>query len=323
MISVIVPVYNVEKYLDQCIKSILNQTFRDFELILVDDGSTDNSGKMCDKYSLKDKRVRVIHKENGGLSDARNKGTRAAKGTHITYIDSDDFVSVDYLYTLWNLIKKYKADMAVTGMEVFFDGNSPKKTNNKNKIRNFSGNDALKTVLYQNGMDTSACAMLISSSIAKKFNFPFGKYHEDDFTTYKYYLNADRVAISSDKQYFYRQRKGSIMHSFGKANIDELDAADNLVNVLSVINTELGKAAKAKKFSNYCQTIINFDNLRKERPDVYFRITKYIMEVRFEILKDKSCRKKNRIASAICVGGVKPLIFTYKIVRALKKFMHR
>lgn len=119
MISVIVPVYNVEKYLDKCVQSILKQTYKDFELILVDDGSPDNSPQMCDEYAQKDKRVKVIHKANGGLSDARNVGTLNASGQYVTYIDSDDYVSNDYLEVLNWLIIKYNADIAVTGISVF------------------------------------------------------------------------------------------------------------------------------------------------------------------------------------------------------------
>lgn len=117
MISVIVPVYNVEKYLDKCIQSILGQTYKDFELILVDDGSTDNSGKMCDEYAQNDSRIRVIHKANGGLSEARNYGTLAAHGTHLTYIDSDDYVCKDYLKGLFMLKEQYKTDISVLGIQ--------------------------------------------------------------------------------------------------------------------------------------------------------------------------------------------------------------
>ena len=106
LISIIVPVYNVEKYVEKCINSIINQTYKNLQIILVDDGSKDNSGKICDEFKLKDNRIEVIHKNNGGLSDARNAGLKLAKGDYIGFVDSDDYIEADMYETLYNLIKK-------------------------------------------------------------------------------------------------------------------------------------------------------------------------------------------------------------------------
>ncbi|WP_202107645.1 glycosyltransferase family 2 protein [Succinivibrio dextrinosolvens] len=317
MISIIVPVYNVEKYLDQCVQSVLKQSYDDYELILVDDGSTDRSPQICDHYQKISAKVNVIHKTNGGLSDARNKGTLAASGSYITYIDSDDFVSEDYIETLWSLIKKYDADIAVTGIKVFFDGTSPKIDRKQKKSFVFNGKEALRKMLYQNEIDTSACAMLIKKNIALSCPFPYGKYHEDEFTTYKYYLSADKVALYTQAQYYYRQRKGSIMHSFGKASLDELDAADNFVNVLSKFNYELKNAAKSKKFSDYCQVLLLSNNLIKKDPMSYNRIISFLNEEKLNILFDKNVRLKNRIAAFVLMFGIFPLIFLNKVTQVL------
>ena len=311
MISVIVPVYNVENYLDQCIQSILRQSYSDFELILVDDGSKDSSGMLCDEYKRKDSRIQVIHKKNGGLSDARNAGTQIARGSHVTYIDSDDYVSDDYLQVLYNLINQNNADLAVTGIKCFYDGVIIKE-DERTEERRYTGIEALKNVLYQKNMDTSACALLIPTKIALENPFPVGKYHEDDFTTYKYYLQADLVAVTTRKQYYYRQRKGSIMHSFGQAQLDELDAADNLVRECSRIDSELKKAAESKRFSDYCQVLFCID--RSENDKEYDRIIKYIKGVRYSIFSNNQCRMKNRIAAALCCIGIKPLIVFGKLM---------
>lgn len=114
-ISIIVPVYNVEKYLDKCVNSILNQTFQDFELILVDDGSPDNCGEMCDDYAARDKRVTVIHQVNGGLSAARNAGIEIAKGRYLGFVDSDDYIAEDMYELLYNNLKNEDADLATVG----------------------------------------------------------------------------------------------------------------------------------------------------------------------------------------------------------------
>ncbi len=299
MISVIVPVYNVEKYLDECVQSILSQTYRDYELILVDDGSTDSSGKMCDDYEKKDGRIRVIHKENGGLSDARNVGTGIARGSHITYVDSDDYVSRKYLEKLYKLLTQFDAEIAVIGIQQFYDGSIPQNIKTKS-VNIYTNEEALSKVFYQDGMDTSACALLIPLDIAQRTSFPCGKYHEDDFTTYKYYLQVKHVAVCEETHYFYRQRRGSIMHSFGSASQDELEAADNLVLFCNANMPNLVKAANSKKFSDYCQVLLSDDSIRQKQPEEFRRIMKYLDEQKMSIIKDKKTRFKNKVA-AMCL----------------------
>lgn len=303
MISVIVPVYKVEKYLGKCVQSILAQTYKDFELILVDDGSPDNCPNLCDEYAKKDKRVRVIHKENGGLSDARNAGTAIAEGDYVTYIDSDDYVSEDYLETLFSLIDKYKADIAITGICVFLDGRKP-VINKRIKEYCYTGVQALESMLYQNTLDTSACAILLPIDVARRYPFPVGKYHEDEYTTYKYYFGVERVVVSTCPQYFYLQRAGSIMHTFGQASLDELDAADNLVAFCEEKYPKLVKAAESKKFSDYCQVLLSVDNLKELNSNSYYRIINYVNSKRYQIIKDKNTRLKNKMAAVLLCGGV-------------------
>lgn len=313
MISVIVPVYNVEKYLDKCIQSILKQTYKDFELILVDDGSLDNSPQMCDEYAQKDKRVKVIHKANGGLSDARNVGTLNASGQYVTYIDSDDYVSDDYLEVLNWLIIKYNADMAVTGISVFYEGDQPKKSK-RIKEYVYTGEKALEKMLYQDTLDTSACAMLLPIQIAREYPFPYGKYHEDEFTTYKYYAATNKIAVTTKKQYFYLQRKGSIMHVFGQASLDELEAADNLVAYCEKKYPNLVPAAKSKKYSDYCQVLLSTSNFKIKQPEIYSKIEKYLLTTKNDMLRDKSVRLKNKISAMILIFGLDMLCMINKLI---------
>lgn len=314
MISVIVPVYKVEKYLDKCVQSILTQTYRDFELILVDDGSPDECPSKCDYYAKKYKNVIVIHKVNGGLSDARNVGTKVARGKYITYIDSDDYVSKDYLQTLVSLKEKYDADIVVTGLAVVTEGVTPCVVTKEN-VYSYTGMQALEKMMYQNTLDTSACAMLLPADIAKKYQFPKGKYHEDEFTTYKYFSSVGRVIVTTKKQYFYLQREGSIMHVFGQASMDELDAADNLVKFCEKEYPTLVPAAQSKKFSDYCQVLLANTNLQQEKPNVYKKIIAYLDEIKIRILKDRNCRPKNRIAASLLLFGPTPLKVVNRIIR--------
>ncbi len=303
MISVVVPVYNIEQYICICVESILKQTYKDFELILVDDGSPDDCPYICDQYAERYENVRVLHKENGGLSDARNAGTNFAKGNYITYIDGDDYVSDDYLEILWGLLEKYRAEIAVTGIRKFFEEGSVFGLKGETQEFCYTGIEALEHMLYQQTIDTSACAMLLPIDIAKKNPFPYKKFHEDEFTTYKYYISVNKVAVTTRPQYFYLQRGNSIMHIFGQASLDELDAADNLVMVCEKDYPNITAAARSKKFSDYCQVLLAYKNIKNEYPETYKRIIDYVYSVKLSILFDKNTRIKNKIAAISLLGG--------------------
>ena len=234
MISVIVPVYNVEKYLDKCVQSILFQTFTDFELILVDDGSTDKSCMMCDAYAEKDKRVFVIHKENGGPSVARNVASHQAKGDYITFIDSDDYVTLDYLQTLHDTLLETKAHISAVLMTEILENEKPKEPSDKETIATMSGQEALLNVLYQKDLDTTPCGMLFKKEIVLANPFPVGRFHEDDFTMFRYFEQAEKVSIIKQIKYYYVQHELSIMHQRTTKIIqDEIDASDNLEEYFS------------------------------------------------------------------------------------------
>ena len=183
-ISVIVPVYKVEAYLQECVDSILAQTFEDFELILVDDGSPDNCGAICDAYAGKDSRVKVIHQENQGLSGARNTGIEASKGEFLTFVDSDDMVSPQYLEVLINLFCD-NTDVAVCGFKSFLDGTEyPIGRSAREMVRVYSPKESLIELYNGNTLiPVNACAKLIRRSLLGDLRFPVGKLHEDQAFT--------------------------------------------------------------------------------------------------------------------------------------------
>lgn len=304
MISVIIPVYNTKKYVKRCIESILSQTYNKFELILVDDGSTDGSGPLLDHLAENNPKITVYHTHNQGPAAARNYGVSMAKGEYITLIDSDDFVKETYLETLWSMHETYEPDICVVGMEYHIPKKNPKKSKKEPKTILYTGYEALKNMLYQNGMDTTACGLLLPAELVRRNPFPQGKLHEDDFTTYKFYATARRVAVSNRTEYQYLQREGSIMHNGCQFNTDELDAADNLVKFCEDNYRELVPAAKSKKFSDYSQVFINNWNLKKDYPDVYRRIVGFLRSYWKDQAKDKNARKKNRIAGLLV--GIRP-----------------
>lgn len=293
-ISVVIPVYNVEKYLVMCVDSVLNQTFQDFEIILVDDGSTDNSGFICD--SINDRRVRVIHKQNSGLSDTRNKGTEAALGEYITYIDSDDTIQDNYLEILFSLIAQYDAVISSCELMVCKEGENPIYLKKLYENGVLQGIETLKLILQGKIHGTSACGLLIKKEIAEAYKFPFGKYHEDDLTTYKYFMNADKVAYTKKPLYTYYQRGGSIMHKpFSQIDIDELDAADQIYEDCKRLGDEVEEAALVKKTSNYCQILFKFPDLKKISPQTYERLNSFIDKELIKILSNKYIGRRTKI----------------------------
>ncbi len=218
LISVIIPVYKVEPYLLRCVQSVIDQTYHNLEIILVDDGSPDNCGKMCDELAEKDARIKVYHKENGGLSDARNFGVEWANGNYITFIDSDDYVSPKFIEYLYEMLLKNKADVACCPLKsVSSDIAIYDKRSDMPELQVISGIEACRLLfgsLYM--ILVTACGKLYKSELVKKYCFPVGRNHEDEATTAKYYYEASRVAIGNQNYYAYYQNSQSITHTISK-----------------------------------------------------------------------------------------------------------
>ena len=314
MISVIVPVYNVEKYLSRCIDSILNQTYKDFEIILFDDGSKDNSGKICDEYAAKNKNIKVIHSENGGLSNARNKGTEASGGEYITFVDSDDLIHKNYLEVLITLIDKNNADISCCNFNFFDDNSIIGFENISDNSKCLDNMNATSEMLYGKIHGSSACAILLKREIAIKNKFMPGKYHEDDLISFKFFISAKKIAYTSSKLYYYYQRTGSIMHSqFGQIAIDELDAADYIVENCKQYDDCVIKAAYVKKFSNYKDVLITYPDLKKISIETYIRIKNELNSICSKIYKDRDAPKRIRISAFIeSLFGINMMIFCSK-----------
>lgn len=258
-ISVIVPVYKVEKYLSACVESILAQTFRDFELILVDDGSPDTCGAMCDAYAQKDTRVRVIHQENQGLSGARNSAMDIAEGDYITFVDSDDMVTEDFLESLHLTVKEESASVAVCQMYGFEDGRDITEYLEKKDWEGQSvvlDNREACVELYNGSsiVPINACAKLFRRELIGERRFPVGRVHEDQaFTPYVCYA-ANKVVSLPQKKYCYRTRPESITREkFSLRRYDDLWAIDNCIAFFeSEQESRIVAAAKEKRKRLIC-----------------------------------------------------------------------
>ena len=210
-ISVIVPVYNVEPYLAKCVDSILEQSYTNLEVILVNDGSKDSSGSICDDFARKDHRVRVIHKENGGLSSARNVGIEAATGEYISFIDSDDWIEPAAYEHLLELMEKYQVKL-VCGGNYDVDGRTGKKTLGVCPKREevVTAEEFVGRMFLWDGCDSSVCDKIFHRSLLETFRFPEGQVCEDVAITYKIVLGAERAVFSEVPFYNYYHRVGSI-----------------------------------------------------------------------------------------------------------------
>ncbi len=225
LISIIVPIYKVEEYLDKCIESIVNQTYTNLEIILVDDGSPDNCPLMCDEWAKKDSRIKVIHKTNGGLSDARNAGLSVATGSYIGFIDSDDWIRSDmYELLLSNLINN-NCDISVCGIQCVSENETFINTLTPNGFHILDADQAMLSIINEDLLKQPVWYKLYRRATIEGIKFPIGKCHEDVFWSYKAIGNASRVCVCDDLCYFYRQRNDSIMgKSFSIKHYDSLEA---------------------------------------------------------------------------------------------------
>ena len=215
MISIIVPVYKVEPYLRQCVDSILGQTYRDIEVLLIDDGSPDRCGEICDEYAEKDDRVRVFHTENRGLSAARNLGLREARGEYIGFVDSDDWIEPDMYEVLLRRIQETEADIGVCGFSYDYLNTSECSP----CVEAVYDSVGAVGALICGDLRKQVMNKLWSRQAAMLLRFPEGRVYEDIFTVYKVLMQANKVATVHQPLYRYRQRKGSIARTYPMKNL--------------------------------------------------------------------------------------------------------
>lgn len=227
LITVVVPVYNVSSYLDRCIDSLLAQTYQNLDIILVNDGSTDNSGELCDTYAKKDARIRVAHKENGGLSSARNVGISMALGKYIGFVDSDDWVTEDMFEYLHSLLTDNHADIAVSNLtrcKSVSDANKIMKYHKESSINIYSQEEYIKKFMKIDSqtIEYYAWNKLYKKELLTSKQYPDGKTAEDVLGTFKALLSANRIVQSNKVTYFYYVNPTSITASFSEKKANDL-----------------------------------------------------------------------------------------------------
>ena len=320
LISVVIPVYNVKKYLNRCIDSVIRQTYKKIQIVVVDDGSTDGSDKICDEYLRTDKRIQVIHKANGGLSDARNVGIKKAEGKYITFIDSDDEVTEDYIEFLYKLIKKMNADMSICSHVDIFCRRNKRHDWGTGEECVVNKKEVLEKMLYKEGFDVSACGKLYPLELFSNINFPKGKLFEDAATTYKLIDQCNMVALGLQGKYLYYIHPESIVNSdFSKEKLDLNFATEEMCAYIEKKYPDLKNATERRRlyaaFSSLNQLYKNKNIDRKAEKFLLDIIKKY----RWSVLKNPRANVIDK--NAIILLGMSKRIYcsVWKCYLALKK----
>lgn len=305
IISVIVPIYNVEKYLRKSIDSLLCQTYRNLEIILVDDGGTDGCPDICDEYKEQDARVRVIHKSNGGLSDARNAGLAIASGEYIAFFDSDDYLKPTMYEKLVQALECAKADVAICNFEtVTPEGISIPERNLHQSIQDevITGKEAIIRLCGPNyEYYVTAWNRLYKKEVVENILFPKGKIHEDEFTAHLFYGVAEKVACVKEPGYCYVVREDSIMtKKYGKRNLDYFEALGTRI----LYCTEHGIDDVVLPFTNWmlkdlCLAYGKLDFQEMGCKEKYEECVKQYFKVRSVVKKKYSLSTKNKVLSMI------------------------
>ncbi|MDO4813714.1 MAG: glycosyltransferase [Gemella sp.] len=307
LISVIVPVYNVEKYLEKCVNSLINQTYKNLEIILVNDGSPDNSGKLADELAKKDERIVVYHKENGGLSDARNYGVEKSKGDFIGFVDSDDYIHPDMYQHLYETIKKEDADVAECNFTFVYPNEVYKYQYEEEYYLKLDRQGYLKEYLLMEKLYGATACRLIKSNIAKSINFPVGKIYEDMYYALDLIKNAEKFMITSKPYYYYLVREDSITHEkFNDRQLTLIDISKEISDYAKVTYPTLENEANSREMYAYfgiMNQIIMLDEYKKNIN--YPRIKKYFQGNIFNILKNPVIDKKRKLSSLLLVTSTR------------------
>lgn len=314
-VSIIVPVYKTERYLNRCIDSILAQTFTDFEIILVDDGSPDKSGEICEEYAKKDKRIIVIHKKNGGLSDARNFGLDVAQGEFIGFVDSDDYIENDMYEKLIVACERNNSKISMCGRyNVFVEELRPLFAFEGHKI--WDSKKAIENLLTWDNIDSSACDKLFSKDLFKQIRFPVGKYNEDISIIAQIIHNAGKVVHIGDAKYYYFHRSNSITtEQFSERKLDLLEANQKVVDLVNNNFPELTKKAESFQLNGiiYLTGLLQNNHCRNIYREAYDMMSRKLFEELSNIITNPYISKRLKM---------KAILMATKLYSPLKKIIN-
>lgn len=321
-VSVIIPVYNVEKYLKECIESVINQTYKNIEIIIVNDGSTDGSYEICKEYQKKDSRIKLINKKNGGLSDARNVGIVNAKGEYLTFIDSDDIISVEFIEKMSNFLQQANIDIVCCRYTRFKNLKEIKNDNNYKEIKEMNSEEFLKLVFYQHDQtlySVSSTNKMYKRKLFENVSFPKGKLYEDVAIIGKVIKQCENVGLIDEVMYFYRISDGSITNS--KFSINKLDVIEHLEKYLEEYkdNVKLKKAVDNMLFARALELLTIMKDFKYKNSDVKKKLWLLVKKNRNSIVVDKNARKIARISAVLSYFGGNVVVSLNLLYKKIKK----
>lgn len=305
LVSIIVPVYNVAAYLDRCVDSILHQTYPMLEVLLVDDGSTDGSGEMCDTWCKRDTRIHVIHKPNGGLSSARNAALDMMTGSVVAFVDSDDSIEPQFVERLMQTMRDNDADIAVAAWEITDNPTVP-ADDGASGASVFTSSEAIDEVFYQGRLTNSACSRLIKASLFDGLRFPEGMLYEDLAIAYDLLKRVLRVAYIDTVLYHYLQRPGSITTTFTPDRTHVLDICENLEKKVSTEAPQHLPAVRSRLLSASFNILL-LCPANRSMNDVEQRCWSNISRLRSRCLTDRRVRAKNKAGILLSYLGRRAL----------------
>lgn len=322
LISVIVPVYNVEQYLPSCIDSILCQTYKKLEILLVDDGSTDGCPRICDAYAERDERIRVMHKRNGGVAETRNMGLDLAKGSFLCFVDADDSIDESYVETLYRMLRMQDADVAMCGWQEFFPEESrpfPAAVLNPEETVVWDREQTLRALLYQVPVDCAFWAKLYRRELFEGIRMTPGRVYEDMEAGFRVFERVRRACYNPYRGYRYLLRdNGIIRRDFSERKMDQIDFVEEVKERFLPRYPQLEAAVWSRFFRANCHIYLQIPE-GAEYGKYRRRIEKNIVESRGKVLRDVHARKGSRIA-ALCTYLGFPF---FRSMRGLKELGKR
>lgn len=313
MISVIIPIYNTEKYVEKCIRSVCTQTYTDLDIILVNDGSTDSSKKICESF-LNDGRVRIVNQMNQGQGKARNVGIEMANGSYLFFLDSDDYLEKDCLEVLYRGIINHDADISIIDYyDIDEKGKKLKKSTRRcNDVILYGPEAAVEDMLYWKTFGVAPWAKLYKKALWDEIRFPENIIYEDLATTYKVFAKASRVVFLPYPKMYYLHRMGSDVHQpFNNRKLSIMDSSNSIKEFVSQNMRGIYKAAISREFSSafslYLQ--IENDNLLKDK------LKAIIIKERTIVMFDPKARNKARCAAFLSFFGFRLCKFVFLLVK--------
>lgn len=265
LVSIIIPVYGVEKYLEKCVKSVIKQSYKNLEILLIDDGSKDKSGKICDELSENDIRIKVYHKKNGGLSDARNYGLKHATGEYIMFVDSDDYININMVKKMIAIANSYNLDIVMCDFSIVNENDKIKlKKEPQSSFKIYNKNQLFKlwnTDMYL--ICNLAWNKLYRKELFDKIKFPVGKIHEDEFTVYKIVYLSKKIGYIPESLYYYYQQESSIMHNLNEKRLNLLEALKERIEFSNNISNSFYKETVEIYMNVIIDYYFKFKNVKK------------------------------------------------------------